>query len=114
MTNAEFRKICNKAVEDLRKLAPKDTGNLAFNAINIEFPSPDECVIYIDGTTINKVPYGIAPYMPFTNEPWTSPKWNGKKNPNEAWFQNACEYIIAQISKATKGELSSNDTDRND
>ncbi len=28
-------------------------------------------------------------YMPYTNEKWISPKWNGKKNPNEAWWQQS-------------------------
>ena len=26
-------------------------------------------------------------YMPFTNEPWISPRWKGAKNPNEKWFE---------------------------
>ena len=114
MTNVKFRKICEKAVDTLRELAPKDTGNLAFNGIRVEFPTPDECVIYVDGNTIDKIHYGIAPYMPFTNEPWISPKWNGKKNPNEGWWQDSCEYIIALIAKMLKGELEKNDIDTND
>ena len=35
-----------------------------------------------------------APYMPFTNEKWVSPKWNGKKNPNENWWGKAIKQIL--------------------
>lgn len=28
-------------------------------------------------------------YMPYTNERWISPRWHGRKNPNEQWWQNA-------------------------
>lgn len=30
-----------------------------------------------------------AYYMPYTNERWISPRWKGKKNPNERWFDEA-------------------------
>ena len=43
--------------------------------------------------------------MPFTNEPWISPKWKGKKNPNEEWFQKASEMIANLVATETKGEL---------
>ena len=43
--------------------------------------------------------------MPYTNEPWVSPKWHGKKNPNEAWFQDAVEYIAEYIADQTNGDL---------
>ena len=29
-----------------------------------------------------------APYALATNEKWTSPRWNGKQNPNEGWADN--------------------------
>ena len=43
----------------------------------------------------------VAPYMPYTNEPWISPKWNGKKNPNEAWWQDAVKLVREYL----KGKL---------
>lgn len=68
------------------------TGNLAFDATKIEHESDKQVMIYVDED--------IAPYMPYTNEPWISPKWNGKKNPNEGWFDRVAEdlaYHVAQI-----------------
>ena len=92
-----FVKICTDACKKLRKLAPYDTGNLANHAITIEFPQSDTCVIYVDES--------IAPYMPYTTEPWLSPKWHGKKNPNEGWWQTAVDTVAKQVAKRIKGEL---------
>lgn len=97
MTDEEFKQVCLEAVEDIRGYAPYDTGNLRYNAIRVEFPSPQECRIYVDES--------IAPYMPFTNEPWVSPKWNGKKNPNEGWWQDAVDYIAETIAEKLKGTV---------
>ena len=94
---ARFKRACEKAVATLRTLAPYDTGNLALNAIKIEFPSPNECRIYVDES--------IAPYMPFTTRPWVSPKWNGRKNPNEGWWQAAGELLAELVAQELKGEL---------
>lgn len=92
-----FEKICQRACKELRGLAPYDTGNLANNAIKIEFPDPNICIIYVDEV--------VAPYMPFTTRPWVSPKWNGKKNPNEGWWQAAGELITEFVAQKLKGEL---------
>ena len=43
--------------------------------------------------------------MPYTNEVWISPKWNGKKNPNEGWWNNAVEFIVNYIAKRVKGKV---------
>ena len=48
---------------------------------------------------------GLAPYMPFTNEVWLSPKWNGKRNPNQGWWNNAIEMVIVFIAKRLGGVL---------
>lgn len=97
LTRAKFKRACESACKKLRELAPNRTGNLAYNAITIEFPSPDECLIYVDES--------IAPYMPYTNEAWLSPKWNGKKNPNEGWFQKAAQIIFEELASKLGGEL---------
>lgn len=97
LPNYKFRQACEKAVKQLRGLAPYDTGNLAKNAIKIEFPSANECHIYVDES--------IAPYMPFTTRPWVSPKWRGKKNPNEGWWQAAGELIAEYIAELVGGEI---------
>lgn len=97
VSQAKFQRACLRACQQLRGLAPRDTGNLALNAIKIEFPSPDVCVIYVDED--------IAPYMPFTTRPWVAPRWHGKKNPNEGWWQAAGELIFEQLAQQLGGEL---------
>lgn len=97
LSNQKFRIVCERAVKQLRGLAPYDTGNLALNAIKIEFPSPDVCVIYVDES--------IAPYMPFTTRPWVAERWHGKKNPNEGWWQAAGELIAEYVAAELGAEL---------
>ena len=92
-----FRRACERACKTLRNLAPYDTGNLALNAIKIEFTSLNECVIYVDES--------IAPYMPYTTRPWVSPRWRGKKNPNEGWWQAAGELLVELIAQELQGEI---------
>ena len=93
----EFVSVCMKAVRKLRELAPKDTGNLAYNAVRVRFPDKDTCVIYVDER--------IAPYMPFTTLPWISPRWHGRQNPNEGWWDSAVEVIGEQVAKDLKGDF---------
>jgi len=113
MTNAKFQTLCKQAFNRFVKLVPNSktrgepggsTGNMAFNASKIEFPAPDTCIIYVDPD--------IAPYLPYTNEPWVAARWHGKKNPNEGWFQKAAENIVNYVLKRTKGELRKNDSNR--
>jgi hypothetical protein len=96
MTRAKFRRFCNDFVKELRKIAPYDTGNLSKNAIRFVFEG-ETAKIYVD--------MNIAPYMPYTNEPWVSPKWNGKKNPNEAWWNNAIPTILNKLLPKYNGDL---------
>lgn len=93
MTQHKFKNICMDCVKLLRGNAPKDTGNLAYNGVRYEWENADTFVIYIDQE--------IAPYMPFTNEKWTSSRWKGKKNPNEGWFNNA----VIEIKNYLEGIL---------
>ena len=94
LTNEDFRRLCDEIGVWLRDFAPKDTGNLAYNAIRVEYPSPDVCEIYVDES--------IAPYMPYTEFPWISPKWNGKQNPNEGWFEQAAKSIYVMLTTELK------------
>ena len=84
-------KIGYYALKRIKELAPVDTGNLRYNAIVKVRQGLDRIEIYVDLPT--------APYMPYTNEPWLSDKWNGKKNPNEAWWNNAVETIVKEINE---------------
>lgn len=108
MTNEQFVKFCEEIKKEIVALAPKDTGNLAYNAIKMKMNSSNECEIYISGNSIKTnngyLKYGVAPYVPFTIEPWVSPKWNGRKNPNEGWFEKAIESAVNTVSKKYDGE----------
>lgn len=86
-------------VELMRMLAPYDTGNLSQNAIKLEHLSKNEWTI--------KVNEQVAPYMPYTNEEWISPKWKGKKNPNEGWWDKAVDSIMNQLRAELGGTLRS-------
>lgn len=97
VSNAQFERICQRAVKELRGLAPYDTGNLAMNAIKMEMVSPTVCMIYVDER--------IAPYMPYTTFPWVSPKWNGRKNPNEGWWQAAGELLVDYVAQQVEGKV---------
>lgn len=85
------------AVKRLKFYAPFDTGNLRENAIRYEWRDNKTFVIYVD--------QNIAPYMPYTNEPWTAERWKGKKNPNEAWWQGAVEAIAEVMAIELNGKL---------
>lgn len=32
-------------------------------------------------------------YMPYTTEPWVSPQWRGRTNPNQDWFIKSADYL---------------------
>lgn len=102
LSRAEFERIFLRAVNRLRKkYAPRRkgvllkhpnnvvTGNLKFNAIKYRWKNATTFEIYVDED--------VAPYMPYTNEKWISPRWNGTPNPNEKWWENACKEIIEYI-----------------
>lgn len=110
INKSTFDKVFLAAVEQLKKFAPKRTGNLA-SSIKYRWISENQFEIYIDvgdtdafvrGAKFDK---GLAPYTPFTNEMWISPRWNGKKNPNENWWNYAVEYVIDYIARCLGGEL---------
>lgn len=89
MTNREFRRLVKDIVEVARQEAPYESGTLS-GAINFEFLDKKTARIYVDEA--------IAPYMPYTNEPWVSSWWRGKQNPNLYWWDK-----MAQIAKAMIG-----------
>jgi hypothetical protein len=67
----------------LRVFAPKDSTNLAKNAIRLVQVRPNVYQIIIGGE--------IAPYAVYTNAEWISPRWRGKRNPNQDWVGRAIE-----------------------
>ena len=68
------------------------TGNMAYNASRMAFPNVETAKIYVDRR--------IAPYVPYTNEPWVAAKWKGHKNPNEGWFKRAEQIVIKAVESA--------------
>ena len=92
MSAEEFEKMCIGVVEEIKAISPIDTGNLRHNAIRFEMIDSKTFRIYVDEE--------IAPYMPFTNEPWLSPRWHGKQNPNELWWdEKAVNTVIDGIRR---------------
>lgn len=43
-------------------------------------------------------------YMPYTNESWLSPKWKGRDNPNEGWFEESTEFMVQMIARHLGGK----------
>ena len=80
-----------------RPLVPYHTGNMANNATKVEKVSENEVKIWVDSD--------VADYVVYTNEPWTSPKWNGKQNPNEKWFEKATEQVVQYIAGVLNGNI---------
>lgn len=110
LNKSMFDKVFLEAVAELKKRTPIDTGNLR-DSIRYMWVAENQFVIYIDvGDTEafvkgQKFDKGIAPYTPFVNEKWISPKWNGAQNPNENWWNDAIEFIIGYIARRLKGVL---------
>lgn len=97
MTSKKLEKIAIKALEILKKHAPIRTGNLRYVSIKMERVNDNAFEIYVS--------VDIAPYVYCTNEKWISPRWHGKKNPNEGWVEAAIDEILQMIAKETGGEI---------
>lgn len=97
MTRQKIVDAAVSTVEEMRReIIPRDTGNMADNALQYII-SQNEIVIYINTK--------IAPYVPYTNEPWISPKWNGKKNPNEGWWDLFAQTFIEKFNAKLGGTI---------
>ncbi len=72
------------------------TGNLAFNAIRVNV-TDKQVVIFVDQS--------IAPYMPYTNEPWVAEKWNGATNTNAGWWERFVEEFAQRLANKLRGEI---------
>lgn len=89
MRTDEFIKLADLSFSEARNVSPIKTGNLRYNAMSVEI---------LNGGNTYKiyVKQDIAPYMPYTNEPWVAKRWNGKKNPNEGWWQDKALQAVLQ------------------
>lgn len=97
MANVTLEQAIQIAVGVMRKSTPIKTGNLRYNSLKVESLGGGTWRVFIDED--------IAPYMPFTNEPWTSAKWHGAQNPNEGWWERAVEEFARSLAIALNGEL---------
>lgn len=104
VTFERFRAACERIAEDIREhLVPNpktryitSTGNLADNAFKW----------WWEGTTFHiEIDEDIAPYMVYTNAPWLSPRWHGKKNPNEGWWEHIYDYFAQRLADELGGEI---------
>lgn len=91
---------CRVLKQVLQARAPYDTGHLAMDSIRIVGNS-----VVVGGEE-------IAPYALHTNEPWTSEKWHGAKNPNEGWVQKAIEEALPLIQRVLSGRATDEDVQR--
>lgn len=97
MTRQDIINMAISVVEAMRsEYVPIHTGNLAYNALVYDVQG-DQFIIRVDPA--------IAPYVPYTNEPWLSDKWHGKQNPNEGWWQRFAEEFAKMLATKLKGEL---------
>lgn len=76
---------------------PIDTGNMAHNAIIYRIVGRNEIHVYVDKR--------IAPYAVYTEYPWVAPRWNGRKNPNEGWWERFREEFAHRLARVLGGEL---------
>ena len=98
MEAERIRRAFLRAVAEARKASPYDTGNLRTKGVKQVVGK--EMKIYVDTK--------IAPYMKYTNEPWSKfkPPLRGKQNPNEGWWGRAAEAAARSLAKDLKGKLS--------
>lgn len=97
MTRATFEGLCNDVFSMIRERAPYDTGNLSIDALRMVYDDENTCRIYIDER--------IAPYMPYTNEPWVSQYWNGKQNPNLYWWDTCATGAMMMLARTLGGDV---------
>ena len=45
----------------------------------------------------------LGEYAIYTNEPWISPKWGGKQNPNQGWIERGIEKALPLIRQVYSG-----------
>lgn len=89
--------LAQEALEQVfRPGTPIDTGNMRYNATKCLTRGSDVVI---------KVDAQIAPYVVYTNEPWISEYWKGRKNPNEGWFERLTEAVAIFLAAELGGTL---------
>lgn len=104
MTQAQ---IVQYILQEIQNMTPYDTGNL-HDSTKLKYLGNSKWEIYVN---CGEDPYlkdyerGLAPYMPFVNEKWISPRWRGKQNPNENYWNKSIEIALYRCAKRFEGEL---------
>ena len=88
----------NVLVMALKSVCPYRTGNLERNGIRVKIENGSMCVEI--GHDTSKV---LGEYAVYTNEPWISPKWGGKQNPNQGWIERGIEKALPLIRQVYSG-----------
>ena len=88
----------NVLVMALKSVCPYRTGNLERNGIRVKIDNGTMCVEI--GHDTSKV---LGEYAVYTNEPWISPKWGGKQNPNQGWIERGIEKALPLIKQVYQG-----------
>ena len=111
MTSAEFVQMGQACLDIVRNMAPVDTGNLRYNAIQFEMLDETTFEIFVDES--------IAPYMPYTNEVWRQKiikmgnfvpgevieRMRTWRNPNEGWFDRAARLVALFVAQKVGGTI---------
>ena len=109
MTKQQVIDAAVAVVEEMRwedGLIPYKTGNLR-QALDYTITG-NTIDIYIrtaDNNNGSNEDGSIAPYAPYTNEPWISPRWHGNQNPNEGWWQRFAAEFAKRLATKLRGEL---------
>ena len=88
----------NVLVMALKSVCPYSTGNLERNGIRVKIDHGTMCVVV--GHETSKL---LGEYAVYTNEPWISPKWGGKQNPNQGWIERGIEKALPLIKQVYQG-----------
>ena len=88
----------NVLVMALKSVCPYRTGNLERNGIRVKIDNGTMCVEI--GHETSKL---LGEYAVYTNEPWISPKWGGKQNPNQGWIERGIEKALPLIRQVYSG-----------
>ena len=88
----------NVLVMALKSVCPYRTGNLERNGIRVKIDNGTMCVEI--GHDTSKL---LGEYAVYTNEPWISPKWGGKQNPNQGWIERGIEKALPLIRQVYSG-----------
>jgi hypothetical protein len=90
---ARVRDLAARARVIVMAQAPVRTGNL-MNSIRVRY-NENGFTVFID---TNQAEYAV-----YTTDPWVSPRWQGRANPNEGWFDQAAELLARYVASGLGG-----------